>query len=227
MNCPNAVGVIDRIHEVYGDNVIAVGIHGGRLSLSSSLSDLGLATPESEEYYQSAGSPSQPSGRINRKGTPSTIDFWQSLVTSEIEKTAPLSLNLAAGYDAGSRTVNVTVGAKGVDGNVSGKLQLWIVEDNIVAPQSQPDGSMKVDYVHNHVFRAAVNGTWGESFSIAEGEEKNVTASAALKANWKPEDCSIVAFVYNDNGVMQAAKVKIINSNEEYCLLYTSDAADD
>ena len=26
VNCPNAVGVIDRIHEVYGDNVIAVGL---------------------------------------------------------------------------------------------------------------------------------------------------------------------------------------------------------
>lgn len=215
VNCPNAVGVIDRIHEVYGDNVIAVGIHGGRLSLSSSLSDLGLATAESEEYYQSAGAPSQPSGRINRKGEPSTIDSWQELVTSEIEKTAPLSLSLAAVYDAGSRTVNITVGANGVDGNVAGKLQLWIVEDNIVAPQRQPDGSTKVDYVHNHVFRAAVNGTWGESFNIAEGEEKDVTASAALKANWKPEDCSVVAFVYNESGVMQAAKVKIINDNEE------------
>lgn len=214
VNCPNAVGVIDQIHEVYGDNVIAVGVHGGRLSLSSTTSPLGLATAESEEYYRNAGSPAQPSGRVNRQGSPSTINFWQSLVDQEIEKTAPLSLALATAYDADTRTVNVSVDAKGVDGNVSGKLQLWIVEDNIVAPQRQPDGSTKVDYVHNHVFRAAVNGTWGEDFTIAEGAEKTVTASAVLKENWKPEDCSIVAFVYNDNGVMQAAKVKVLVAEE-------------
>lgn len=215
VNCPNAAGVIEQLHETYSDNVIAVGIHGGRLSLSSSLSDLGLATTESEEYYQKAGAPAQPSGRINRKGTPSTIDTWQATVTTEIEKTAPVSLELTANYDAESRAVNVNVDAMGVDGNVSGKLQLWIIEDNIVAPQSQPDGSMKTDYVHNHVFRASVNGTWGEDFNITEAAKKTVTATTVLKENWKPEDCSIVAFVYNDSGVMQAAKVKIINDNKE------------
>lgn len=216
VNCPNAVGVIDQIHEVYGENVIAVGIHGGRLSLSSDLpNNVGLATIESEEYYQNAGAPAQPSGRINRKGAPSTIDTWQASVASEIEKTAPVSLELTANYDAKSRTVNVNVDAMGVDGNVSGKLQLWIIEDNIVTLQMMPNGSRNLEYVHNHVLRAAVNGTWGEDFSIAEGAEKTVNASAVLKANWKPEDCSVVAFVYNDSGVMQAAKVKIINENKE------------
>ena len=215
INCPNAAGVIDQIHEVYGDNVIAVGIHGGRLSLPSEFSDLGLATAEGEEYYNNAGMPSQPSGRINRKGTPSTIDSWQSLVATEIEKTAPVSLELVAGYDADSRTVSVSVDAKGVDGNVNGKLQLWIIEDNIVAPQNQPDGSMKMDYIHNHVFRGSINGTWGEDFTIAEGAEKNITANAVLKANWKPEDCSIVAFVYDSTGVLQAAKVSLVVNDDD------------
>lgn len=213
INCPNAVGVIDQIHEVYPDGFIAVGVHGGSLSLSSSTNDMGLATAESEAYYRAAGSPAQPSGRVNRKGSPSTINTWQSLVTSEISQTAPVSLALSSAYDADTRTVSVTVDAMGVDGNVSGKLQLWIIEDNIVAPQRLPNGSMKIDYVHNHVFRASVNGTWGEDFAIAEGAEKTVTASAVLKQNWKPEDCSIVAFVYNDNGVMQAAKVKVVENN--------------
>lgn len=211
VNCPNAAGVIEQLHETYGDNVIAVGIHGGRLSLPSSVSDLGLATDDGETYYNNAGMPSQPSGRVNRKGTPATIDTWASSVASEIEKTAPVSLELATEYDEEKGEVSITVNAMGVDGNVSGKLQLWIIEDNIVAPQNQPDGSMKTDYVHNHVFRAAVNGTWGEDFNITEGAEKTVTATTTLKSNWKPEDCSIVAFVYNDNGVMQAAKVKVIS----------------
>lgn len=223
INCPNAASVIEQLHETYGDNVIAVGIHAGRLSISSSLSDLGLATDDGETYYNNAGMPSQPSGRINRKGTPSNIDTWPSLVASEIEKTAPVSLELAAEYNEENREVSINVDAMGVDGNVSGKLQLWIIEDNIVSLQERKEDINNpnsatirdLNYVHNHVFRAAVNGTWGEDFNITEGATKTVTASATLKSNWKAEDCSIVAFVYNDNGVMQAAKVKIINGNKE------------
>lgn len=214
VNCPNAAGVIDQIHEAYGDNVIAVGVHGGRLSLSGSLGELGLATDEGEEYYTNAGSPAQPSGRVNRLGSPSTIDKWQQLVAGEISKTAPVSLELAAEYDAASRTATVTVDALGIDG-VSGKLQLWLVEDNIVAPQRMPDGSTNLEYVHNHVLRTAVNGTWGGEFSIAEGESKTVAHTAVLKDFWKPEDISVVAFVYNDSGVQQAAKVKLIKDVEE------------
>jgi len=214
VNCPNAAGVIDQLHEAYGENVIAVGIHGGRLSLSSSQNDLGLATEEGEEYYTNAGSPAQPSGRVNRLSSPSTIDKWQALVKDEIAKTAPVSLDVEAVYNKDSHSVDITVDALGIDG-VSGKLQLWLVEDNIVAPQMMPDGSPNAAYVHNHVLRAAVNGTWGEDFSIAEGGSKTVTHTAALKDFWKPENISVVAFVYNNNGVQQAAKGKVITKSEE------------
>lgn len=209
VNCPKAVDVINQIHEAYGDNVIAVGVHGGRLSLPSSSSPLGLATDEGNEYFNAAGHPNQPSGRVNRLGTPSNIDFWPSLVAEEIAKIAPLSIELATSYDEATSTVTVDVKTMGTNGNTTGKLQLWLVEDNIVAPQFMPDGSRNLEYVHNHVLRGAVNGTWGEDFCVNEGEEKTVTRTATLKDHWKAEDMSVVAFVYNDNGVQQAAKIKI------------------
>lgn len=211
VNCPKAVDVINQIHEAYGDNVIAVGVHGGRLSLPSSSSTLGLATDEGNEYYNAAGQPAQPAGRVNRLGSPSNIDFWPSLVAEEIAKVAPLSIELATSYDEATSTVTVDVKTMGTNGNTTGKLQLWLVEDNIVAPQFMPDGSRNLEYVHNHVLRGAVNGTWGEDFSVNEGEEKTVTRTAILKDHWKAEDMSVVAFVYNDNGVQQAAKIKIMS----------------
>lgn len=213
-NCPKAVGVIDQLHEAYGDNVIAVGIHCGRLSLSSEFTPLGLATAEGEEYYNNVGTPSQPAGRVNRLGTPSTIDSWTKIVKEEIKKTAPLGLAVAASYNEDTHSVDVTVDANGVDGTVNGKLQLWIVEDNIVAPQDQLGGSTMLDYVHNHVFRGSINGTWGEDFTIAEGETKTVSHTATLKDYWKAEDIFIVAFVYNAAGVLQAAKVSLIGNDE-------------
>lgn len=218
VNCPKAVTVIDQLHELYGDNVIAVGIQGG-LSLPNEINgvenSMGLATSESEAYYSAVGSPAQPSGRINRKGTPSSIDSWRKLADTEISYTSPLSLELTAGYEETGRTVTVNVEVMGLNGNIAGKLQLWVVEDNIVAPQNLPDGSMSMDYVHNHVFRASVNGTWGEDFTITESETKNYTATATLKSYWKPEDISIVAFVYNEDGVLQAAKVKLLSEPQQ------------
>ncbi len=212
-NCPKAAPVIDQLHEIYGDKVIAVGIHAGRKSWPSSAETnyMGLATSEGEEYYKSVGSPAQPSGNINRAGSPSTIDQWSSHVEEAISKAAPLSLSITAGYDEATRGITTTINAMGTDGNTSGKLQLWIIEDNIVAPQYLPDGSAQVDYTHNHVFRAAVNGTWGEDFSISEGEEKSLTHTATLQAHCKAENVSIVAFVYNDGGVQQCCVSKLIN----------------
>lgn len=209
-NCPKAVSVIDQIHEKYGDNVIAVGIHGGRLSISSATSNLGLATDEGNEYYNAVGQPTQPSGRVNRIGSPNNIDSWSSLVDNEISKIAPLSIELATNYDETTRTVNVDTKTLGINGNTTGKLQLWLVEDNIVAPQLD-DKQTILNYVHNHVLRGAINGTWGEDLSINEGQEITVSHTATLKEHWKAEDMSVVAFVYNDNGVQQAAKVKVMS----------------
>ena len=58
---------------------------------------------------------------------------------------------------------------QGVDGNTQGKLQLWIVEDDITAFQMMPDGTRNDNYIHQHVFRATVNGEWGEDVEVQEG----------------------------------------------------------
>ena len=44
---------------------------------------------------------------------------------------------------------------------MKGKLQLWLVEDSIVAPQMFPNNKVEKEYVHNHVFRDPINGDWG------------------------------------------------------------------
>ncbi len=212
INCPKATGVIDQLQEAYGENIIAVGIHCG-LSLPSNAETMymGLGTTEGEEYYRNVGQPSQPAGRINRTGSPITIDQWTEQVNKVISQNAPLALDIEAQYNMDTRQISVTTQAMGSDGATTGKLQLWIVEDGIVAPQLLPDGSSQTDYVHNHVFRGSVNGTWGEDFSIVEGEQKQSSHTATLPEYCNAENVSIVAFVYNDKGVQQAAIKKIID----------------
>ena len=76
-----------------------------------------------------------------------------------------------------------------------------------------PDGTTNKTYVHHHVLRNAVNGTWGDDCSVAQGQLWERDYTYTLNDAWKPENISIVAFVYNDAGVVQATKVKL-NTNK-------------
>ena len=113
-------------------------------------------------------------------------------------------------YDEVSRNVGITVTADGV-ANIDGSLQVWLVEDSVVSLQflpgiSQPD----MDYVHNHVFRATVNGQMGDDISVVQGERVEREFTYEISQDWKPEDMSVVAFIYNDTGVLQTVKAKLI-----------------
>lgn len=80
------------------------------------------------------------------------------------------------------------------------------------------DGKYKLDYEHNHVFRAAINGTWGsDPFSIDENEEEILENSYILNEKWKPENISIVAFVYHaqSDEVLGVTEIKIINEESK------------
>lgn len=222
INCPDGTDIINGIIETYGeDNVIAVGIHCGPLGFAGNSKRVGLKTDTGDEYYThwaNGTNLGQPSAIFNRKKGKGPIDNynnWAAEVGRIISEKANLSVDIANAYDAKTRTLTTKVGAFGVNGIVSGKLQVWIVEDGIKAMQMMPDGSANQDYIHNHVFRAAVNGTWGEEVTVKEGETTSKDYSYVLPETWNAENISVVAFVYNDNGVENVAKKHIVEHEEE------------
>lgn len=223
INCPTGTDIITGIIKTYGeDNVIAVGIHCGPLGFKGNAKRVGLMTDTGDEYYThwaNGTNLGQPSAIINRKkgkGPIDNLNNWAAEVGLIISEKANLSVNIANAYDAKTRTLTTKVGAFGVNGTVSGKLQVWIVEDGIKAMQLMPDGSANQEYIHNHVFRAAVNGTWGEEVTVKEGETTTKQYSYEhLPETWNAENISVVAFVYNDNGVENVAKKHIVEHEEE------------
>ena len=62
------------------------------------------------------------------------------------------------------------------------------------------------EYLHQHVFRTAVNGTWGDPFSIHEGEEKDMTFICQIPEAWNADKLAVIAFVYNNQGVQQVTR---------------------
>lgn len=216
VNCPKGTEVIEELQETYGDTAfIAVGIHGGPLGFSGNAKFKGLATKTGDDYFTNWGLEYQPVGLINRHGAVKYTD-WAAKVREEMAKAARMNLSVDATSSDGQ--INIMVSAYGTDGLVEGKLQVWLVEDSIIAMQMMPDSKVNTEYIHNHVLRATVNGLWGDDFCVNEGELKDILFTFQLDSEWKPENLSIVAFVYNNNeGVMQAAKrkLKIENKNEK------------
>lgn len=160
-------------------------------------------------YYYHWGLDHQPVGLVNREA-PSDYPAWQGQVMRLIAQKAPVSLAISNDYNADSRTVSITVNSEGTTGTTAGKLQIWLIEDGITAMQTFPGNKFDMEYVHNHVLRAAVNGDWGTDFTIHEGEEKAQTFTYQLDEKWVPENVSVVAFVYTDSGVAQVEKAKVV-----------------
>lgn len=215
INCPTGTEIINGIVDTYGeDNVIAVGIHSGPLGFAGNSKTVGLMTDTGNKYYtrwDKENKMGQPWVIFNRKTSPdSHYNNWAAMVSTIISEKANLSVKIANAYDAATRKLTTTVGADGVNGTVNGKLQVWIVEDGVKALQMMPDGKSNKEYIHNHVFRAAVNGTWGEDVTVKEDETTTKQYSYVLPEAWNADNIAVVAFVYNDGGVENVAKKHLV-----------------
>ncbi len=212
VNCPDGHEIINQLTQQYPDNFIAVGIHGGGDTWSyaeTALGGKGLRNEDGQAYSEEAGATTFPCGIVNRTSGLLNKEQWASAVRSEIEKPANMEITLEAYTlaEEDNSTIYVNTLVSPYE-NVTGHLQIWVVEDNIVTYQLTSSG-MNANYVHNHVFRGVVNGHDGEAVTLVTREEQTFNNSVAMSERWTLENLDIVAFVYDDNGVQQAARVKV------------------
>lgn len=218
VNCPKGALTIEQLQNSdFGDRIVAVGIHSGPFGKNAAGTKLlPLATQTGCDYYDYWKVEGQPGALINRsKPVLYNVLDW----TTEVGKllTAKSNLDMDVEAKMNGDKIDITISEKAID-DVLGKLQVWVIEDGITgiqtipnAPDENPEwtGGNKHDYVHNHVFRTAVNSAMGDDFSIGKGEEKQQSMEQALNAEWNPSNLSIVAIIYNDNGVEQVVKGKV------------------
>lgn len=218
VNCPAAHRTLDKLAEQYGDKLIAVSIHAGEFGVSSDYTRYtGLMQPEGNIYNDRYGITSWPQGVVNH-GTPSTPDAWAETVRQEITKESPLDIAVAATLSADGTAIEITTELR-PHADIDGTLQLWITENNIVTMQRDIDLGRINDYVHNHVFRACVNGTDGDAVNLKANIHTIATNSIALRQTptetWVVGNLEVVAFVYDKTGVLQAAKCHVAQDNQE------------
>lgn len=210
-NCPAAAEELARLQAQYGaDSLIVVAIHGGKLALMPATNPKGLATTLGNSYAEHWGyATSAPNALVNRQRAGSQKDGWAAKIRTAFEGESAMNLKLATTYNAANRELQVSATAQALTKGIAGKLQLWLVEDGIVALQQYPDDVLKQDHVHNHVFRASLNGDWGESISLDANGEKTFIHKLKLPQGVKADKAAVVAFVYNDSGVLQVESRKV------------------
>ena len=208
--CPQGAEAISALQKQYSaTSVIAVAIHAGPLSVTPETDAQGLSTPTGNTYYRHWNIEELPTGLVNRSGKTLNVDEWGAKVHEQLERVTPVSIAIDTRCDAVGRKGTVKVRVKSTE-DTDGKLQIWLTEDAITAFQRMPDGTYNDQYLHNHVFRTAVNGDWGEAVKLRPGTPADTEHTLNIPAAWDITQLHIVAFIYNDDGVQQAAIEKLM-----------------
>lgn len=209
-NCPNATRLLTSIRETYGaEKVIPVAIHSGGYAFWGTPSALGLANDLGEYYWNKNGFNSltpQPTAVFNRHTTSAETDQWTGIIYNEISSKAMISIEGSCSYDAATRTVTIKIEHKSNE-SVNANLQLWLTESDIVAMQVD-NGITDRNYVHNHVLRDAINGNDGEPCSLGI-EKQTVIRTYTIPEDYVAENCDVVAFFYNNNGVLNVIDIPV------------------
>jgi hypothetical protein len=208
INCLRATEEIQKLLGIYKDTLVVVSIH-------ASPRPLPLVTATGNEYSAYFRVYGNPTGIVDGVLSSTRPQLWGGYVIERSAIETSLGIDLSVSHKKETRELKVITKINGIVKHDEIRLLLWIVENKIIDTQLMLDGKDKPDYEHNHVFRAAINGTWGnDAFSINENEEKTVENSYTLNENWKTENISIVGFIYDakSNEVLGVDEVKIVNT---------------
>lgn len=212
-NCPNAHRQIVELEQQYGEQLISVAIHAGVFGIAegSNANIIGLMQPEGNVYASHWGVTEYPSAVVDRRSGALKTDSWATEIREALERKSDINLDVEAEIVGNEVKCLVRI-----EPNVAynGKLQIWLTENDITALQID-NGTVKNNYIHNHVFRACIkkNSTqdeWGEPISLQANIYQTFERSIILKDKWNRSNLNIVVFVYNDSqGVEQVVEEDI------------------
>jgi hypothetical protein len=229
VNCPAAADVAKDVYEGNKSRVVVVAVHAGP-----------FARPEPPDYpadhRTDVGEALDALFRISRVGNPNGLvnrtryntrfvlgsANWEPATAALLEQQPKIDLALSHTYYAAKRTIIATVDATYLEpGEDDYSLCMWITEDSIVGDQAdnRRNPSHVKDYVFEHMLRASMNGTFGDSLTseimpIGSSVKKTVRFTIPETATWRLDKCELVAFVIRRKDdqtreVLQVVKQKL------------------
>ncbi len=205
VNCPKADSTIHMAQAKYGNQLIAVSVHDNSV-FCRPFNDIDLRTEDGNTWSETLGilSSPKPMALLNR-----TLSGSNYVQTNPINPMDGVIDNILAQNGIVAMAVNAEMlNNDNLDIRVDLEflqsttevltLTLFIMEDGIVAPQLQPDGTHVDNYVHNHVLRDVITDVWGADID-ANGQTGTKRYSHFsynnISSDWNLANCHIVAFV--------------------------------
>jgi hypothetical protein len=212
-NCPEAQSIAKEIADLSNGKVIVMGIHSGTLAVpyASKPFYYDFRTPEATELDNFFGISNigHPNGMINREiiNGKQVIppNGWSSSIISILSELPTITINLHTSYDSTTKVISGSADLTFLESSQTNyNICFFVLEDNIIQYQRDDEKTPPdlLNYVHNHVFRGAINGTWGEPVSsavIAKGQSITKTFNYTIPStkDWKPENLKILAYVHD------------------------------
>ena len=203
-NCPEGHRLLASLAGNMGDTLVCVCIHAGTLARRTSAFPYDFTTTEGTELYEGFSVVATPRAVFNQSqfngGYAVSMSNWAQAVEHFKQGTPIAAIQMINEFSGGTLTAHTkTTFLTDYDEPV--KLALYVLEDGIVSPQI--DGiDTTANYVHNHVMRGSLNGTYG-TFISDNGtvmSDSSYTKSYQLVCagkDWVPAHCSVVAILTN------------------------------
>ena len=160
-------------------------------------------------------------------------NIWEDKVVERHAELSPATIAATSSYNSNTREVTVNLTAK-FFGAIAGNFRVnaYLVEDSVTGTGSGYNqtnyynteaghpmnglGNPIVGYVHRHVLRKALGGSWGSTGVIpattTDGAEYTKTLTYTIPAGNNADRCKIVAFVHEYNASPATGKNEVLNA---------------
>lgn len=227
-NCPEAHDVAAELQKQYKGQLIIMDIHAGTLATPlgpNSIYKYNFIVKEGLDIDNQFGVTAigTPYGLVNRTKVNNKLiqdpDSWESAIAVEAQKTSNFTISATPAFNADTKKIDLNLKINtNQDLDPLYSVAIYITEDSIINYQKdlREDPEDVPDYVHMHVLRGSMTGTWGEPISSATlvknvPTELNYSYTIPSNKDWKPEHVHLVIVVFNteDLDVKQVEEVKL------------------
>ncbi len=226
VNCPAAHDILEQLIDLYPGQVIPISLHVGGFATPISATYFGedFRTPEGEELNTFFGNDAAglPNGMINRREFSGnrilSSDQWGSAISELLQESQTMSFSITNTFDSNQSKLSTKIDVTFLqDFTQSLYLCVFLTEDSIVGWQkdNRVNPEDVPDYMHRHVMRGSLNGTWGEKINGTTTQNNTVTMeynNFQLDTSFVPVHCSVVVFAYD------SASYEIFQADEKAIL---------
>lgn len=228
--CPDGHRIANEIVAANPGRAFAINVHQGSYAANTYTTSFGNA------LANQIGLSGYPAGTVNRHifSTYSSVldlgrGYWSTCANQILGQSSPVNIAARGTLDWSTRELNITVQVyyTSDEGNTTNKLNIAILQDNVLGTQSgmssNPSQVVGSQYRHMHMLRHLITGQWGDELTPCTAGsfiEKTYTYTIpetlgspnAIQA--KLEDLEFIAFVAEGNQeILTGCQVEIENTN--------------